>query len=149
PRRSRDESRTDTGRASAIYRVPDQPGLATVLRGATVRIRTTSTEEEIARGEWRGRALRPISQAHPAFRALYGPREGVESTNAHWKNRLPGRRQRTIGRTAQQFNANGYQLAQNLTAALAWHLRTRGDLSCIWRNGIPPGILPDPVGLAA
>lgn len=62
---------------------------------------------------------------------------------------FPGRRQRTIGRTAQRCNANGYQLAQNLTAALAWHLRTGGDLSCIWRNGIPPGILPDPVGLAA
>ena len=76
-------------------------------------------------------------------------REGVESTNAHWKNTLPGRRQRTIGRTAQRFNANGYQLAQNLKAALAWHLRTRGDLTSIWRNGIPPGILPEPVGLAA
>lgn len=119
------------------------------MRGATVRIRTTSDDEERNRGERRGRALRPISQADPAFRTLYGPREGVESTNAHWKNRLPGRRQRTIGRTAQRFNANGYQLAQNLTAALAWHLRTGGDLSCIWRNGIPPGILPEPVALAA
>ena len=137
------------GCAFTVYRVPDQPGLSATLRGATVRIRTTSTQAEISRRERRGRALRPLSQADPAFRDLYGPREGVESTNSHWKSRLPGRRQRTIGRTAQRCNANGYQLAQNLTAALAWHLRTGGDLSCIWRNGIPPGILPDPVGLAA
>ncbi|MFM7271399.1 MAG: hypothetical protein ACKO2C_07160 [Actinomycetes bacterium] len=90
-----------------------------------------------------------MSQADPEFRTFYGLRVGVESTNAHWKNHLIGRRQRTVGLTAQRFNANGYQLAQNLKAGLAWHIRTGGDLSCIWRNGIPPGILPDPVGLAA
>ena len=93
--------------------------------------------------------MRPISQADPEFRALYGPREGVESTNAHWKSKLHGRRQRSVGRTAQRFDALAYQIARNVTAAYAWHLRTGGDVSRIWRNGIPPGILPDPVGLAA
>lgn len=136
-------------RAYITCRVPNVPGPPSRLRGATVRIRTTSTEAEIARRELRSSAIRPISQGDPAFRGLFGHREGVEATNAHWKNSLPGRRQRSVGHIAQRFDANCYQIARNLKAALAWHLRTGGDVHCIWRNGIPPGTLPEPVGIAA
>lgn len=129
-------------RGNVLYarmNVPDVEPVRRDLRGATVWIRYNSTPDEIAIGQRRTRHLRVLTENDPTFGPLYGVREDTESTHNHIKQRLWGRRARTVGLARQSLNMLGYQLATNLIAAIAYAQRTGEDLSEIWGEYRPPG----------
>ncbi|MFM8238160.1 MAG: hypothetical protein ACKOBG_10485 [Actinomycetota bacterium] len=125
-----------------IWEVPDHPAVTKrALRGATTRVRHTATDDELASGRLRTRALRPIPESEPTFARLYGGREDVESFNRHLKELLPDQRLRCVGILRNTINLTGHQIGLAITALLAHHRRTASDLSAWFGEWRPPATL--------
>jgi hypothetical protein len=111
------------------WRIPDHDAVSPHLRGMTAWIRQSSTDDERANGKRRTRALRTIPPTDPDWRRLFGGREDTESMHNHTKEKWFGRRVRAVGLERRELQLPGYQIHQGITALLAWHYRTGGDVS--------------------
>jgi hypothetical protein len=135
------EPRRNKGPEIRIYgkwRIPDRPEVPKRLRGAIGRIRHNSTEDEIATGHRRTRALRPIPPGTDEFHRLFGLREDSESMHHHLKSHLINRRARTVGLQRQQLNMHAYQGITAIKALIAHSIRTGASLDEFVGNWRPP-----------
>lgn len=108
------------------------------MRGLSAWIRQSSTDDERATGKRRTRALRTIPPTDTDWRRLFGGREDTESMHNHMKEKWFGRRVRAVGLDRRELQLRGYQIHQGITALLAWHYRTGGDLSRYFGEWEPP-----------
>ena len=120
------------------WRIPEDEAVSPHLRGMTAWIRQSSTEDERATGKRRTRALRTIPPTDSDWRRLFGGREDTESMHNHMKEKWFGRRVRAVGLERRELQLRGYQIHQGITALLAWHYRTGGDLSRYFGEWEPP-----------
>ena len=120
------------------WRIPEHVAVSPHLRGLSAWIRQSSTNDERATGKRRTRALRTIPPTDPAWRRLFGGREDTESMHNHMKEKWFGRRVRAVGLERRELQLRGYQIHQGITALLAWHYRTGGDLSRYFGEWEPP-----------
>ena len=75
---------------------------------------------------------------------LYGGREDLESMHNNMKEKMFGRRARAVGLQKRELQLRGYQTHQGITALLAWHFRTGGDVSSYFGEWKPPDRNPKP-----
>jgi hypothetical protein len=75
---------------------------------------------------------------------LFGGREDTESMHNNMKEKWFGRRVRAVGLERRELQLRGYQKHQGITALLAWHYRTRGDVSRYFGEWKPPDRNPKP-----
>ena len=101
-------------------------------------VRLTSLKSEIASGTRRTTGLRAFPEGTPTFDELFGQREANESTNDHLKARLHRSRVRCVGVNRWQLMLCAYQGTRAITALLAWHHRTGGDVSAWFGDWQPP-----------
>lgn len=117
-------------RATTIYlvfEVPESGLVPSSLRGASVRVRLNSTNEDFARGINRAEHLRAFHQHHPVFKALYGIRSDAESHNHKVKKMLPGKRLRTTRPARHRFDFSMWQLKEAAVALEARDARLRRE----------------------
>jgi hypothetical protein len=133
PRKNADGSMTVYG----TWVIPQRDEVPRHLRGGQVRIRHNSTPYERANNRRRTRALRPIPESDADF-WLFGRREDNEATHNHMKSRLPNGRARCVGITRQTIHLRAYQLTVAVTALIAWHYRTGGNLTPWFGHWRPP-----------
>jgi len=62
----------------------------------------------------------------------------------HMKEKWFGRRVRAVGLERRELQLRGYQIHQGITALLAWHYRTGGDVSRYFGEWKPPDRNPKP-----
>ena len=134
----REPNRRTGYRIYGRWRIPDRPEVPKRLRGALGRIRHNSTEDEIATGHRRTRALRPIPPGTDEFHRLFGLREDSESMHHHLKSHLINRRARTVGLQRQQLNMHAYQAITAIKALIAHSIRTGASLDEFFWNWRPP-----------
>ena len=135
---NREPNRRTGYRIFGKWRIPDRPEVPKRLRGAIGRIRHNSTEDEIATGHRRTRALRPIPPGTDEFHRLFGLREDSESMHHHLKSHLINRRARTVGLQRQQLNMHAYQAITAIKALIAHSIRTGAPLDEFFGNWRPP-----------
>ena len=121
-----------------VCKVPSDPEVPRRWRGATTVVRLTSLKSEIASGTRRTTGLRAFPEGTPTFDELFGQREANESTNDHLKARLHRSRVRCVGVNRWQLMLCAYQGTRAITALLAWHHRTGGDVSAWFGDWQPP-----------
>ena len=121
-----------------VCKVPIDPEVPRRWRGATTVVRLTSLKSEIASGTRRTIGLRAFPESSSTFKELFGQRETNESTNNHFKKRLEGARARCVGVNRWQLMLCAYQGTRAITALLAWHHRTGGDVSAWFGDWQPP-----------
>lgn len=143
-RLDRDQVKRTRGKRRQVpyvtWRVPVSfPGVPADLRGAVVRIRQTRTEEERNRGVKPFGHLRIFCEGEAEFARIFGRREDTESLHNDLKRRLPNRRARCVGLLRQRLSLHAYQANSCVTALIAWHLRTGGDISRWFGEWRPPG----------
>jgi hypothetical protein len=126
------------------WRIPDHDAVSPHLHGMTTWIRQSSTDDERANNKRRTRALRTIPPTDPDWRRLFGGREDTESMHNHMKEKWFGRRVRAVGLERRELQLRGYQIHQGITALLAWHYRTGGDVSRYFGSWDPPNRNPKP-----
>ena len=126
------------------WRIPELEAVSPHLRGMTAWIRQSSTDDERANNKRRTRALRTIPPTDPDWRRLFGGREDTESMHNHMKEKWFGRRVRAVGLERRELQLRGYQIHQGITALLAWHYRTGGDVSRYFGAWDPPNRNPKP-----
>jgi hypothetical protein len=134
-------------RGNTIYghwRIPELEAVSAHLQGLSTWIRHSSTDDERANGNRRTRALRTIPPTDPDWRSLFGGREDTESMHNNMKEKWFGRRVRAVGLERRELQLRGYQLHQGITALLAWHYRTGGDVSRYFGEWKPPDRNPKP-----
>ncbi|MFM7245327.1 MAG: hypothetical protein ACKO40_14305 [Planctomycetaceae bacterium] len=119
---------------------PDEPIVPAHLRGATTLIRFNSTDNEIATNRRRTRAGRIIPAGDPDFPVTYGGRNNTENRHHQLKIGLPNKRLNVSGINRVRRRLTAHFLARNIEAALAWHERTRGDITPLLA---PPPTLAD------
>ncbi|MEI8392878.1 MAG: hypothetical protein WCG40_10305, partial [Actinomycetes bacterium] len=111
------------------WRIPELDAVSAHLHGLSTWIRQSSTDDERANNKRRTRALRTIPPTDTDWRRLFGGREDTESMHNHMKEKWFGRRVRAVGLERRELQLRGYQIHQGITALLAWHYRTGGDVS--------------------
>lgn len=121
-----------------VCKVPSDPEVPRRWRGATTVVRLTSLKSEIASGTRRTTVLRAFPEGTPTFDELFGQRETNESANDHFKARLHRSRARCVGVNRWQLMLCAYQGTRAITALLAWHHRTGGDISAWFGDWQPP-----------
>ena len=126
------------------WRIPEHPSVSAHLQGLTTLIRHSSTADERANGKPRTRALRTIPPTDADWAGLYGGREDLESMHNNMKEKMFGRRARAVGLQKRELQLRGYQTHQGITALLAWHFRTGGDVSSYFGEWKPPDRNPKP-----
>jgi hypothetical protein len=126
------------------WRIPVHDAVSPHLHGMMTWIRQSSTDDERANGKRRTRALRTIPPTDPDWRRLFGGREDTESMHNHMKEKWFGRRVRAVGLERRELQLRGYQIHQGITALLAWHYRTGGDVSRYFGTWDPPNRNPKP-----
>jgi hypothetical protein len=124
------------------WRIPELEAVSPHLRGMTALIRQSSTDDERATGKRRTRALRTIPPTDTDWRRLFGGREDTESMHNNMKEKWFGRRVRAVGLERRELQLRGYQIHQGITALLAWHYRTGGDVSRYFGAWEPPNRNP-------
>jgi len=127
-----------------IWRIPEHEAVSAHLKGLTTLIRHSSTDDERANNKCRTRALRTIPPTDPDWRSLFGGREDTESMHNNMKEKWFGRRVRAVGLERRELQLRGYQTHQGITALLAWHYRTGGDVSRYFGEWKPPDRNPKP-----
>ena len=88
--------------------------------------------------------MRTIPPTDPDWRPLFGGREDTESMHNNMKEKWFGRRVRAVGLERRELQLRGYQTHQGITALLAWHYRTGGDVSRYFGEWKPPDRNPKP-----
>ena len=134
-------------RGKTIYghwRIPELEAVSAHLQGLSTWIRHSSTDAERATGKRRTRALRTIPPTDTDWRHLFGGREDTESMHNNMKEKWFGRRVRAVGLERRELQLRGYQTHQGITALLAWHYRTGGDVSRYFGEWKPPDRNPKP-----
>jgi hypothetical protein len=126
------------------WRIPDHEAVSAHLRALVARIRHSSTDDERANGKRRTRALRTIPPTDTDWRELFGGREDTESMHNNMKEKWFGKRVRAVGLERREMQLRGYQIHQGITALLAWHYRTGGDISRYFGEWKPPNRQPVP-----
>jgi len=126
------------------WRIPKHPSVSAHLQGLTTMIRHSSTADERANNKPRTRALRTIPPTDADWAGLYGGREDLESMHNNMKEKMFGRRARAVGLQKRELQLRGYQTHQGITALLAWHFRTGGDVSSYFGEWKPPDRNPKP-----
>jgi hypothetical protein len=127
-----------------LWRIPEHEAVSAHLQGLTAWIRHSSTDDERVNNKRRTRALRTIPPTDPDWRRLFGGREDTESMHNNMKEKWFGRRVRAVGLERRELQLRGYQLHQGITALLAWHYRTGGDVSRYFGEWKPPDRNPKP-----
>lgn len=126
------------------WRIPDHAAVSAHLHGLVTMIRHSSTDDERANGKRRTRALRTIPPTDADWRTLFGGREDTESMHNNMKEKWFGRRVRAVGLERRELQLRGYQIHQGITALLAWHYRTGGDVTRYFGEWKPPNRNPTP-----
>jgi hypothetical protein len=134
-------------RGTTIYgywRIPEHPSVRAHLQGLITMIRHSSTADERANNKRRTRALRTIPPTDADWKMLFGGREDTESMHNNMKEKWFGRRVRAVGLERREMQLRGYQVHQGITALLAWHYRTGGDVTSYFGEWKPPDRNPKP-----
>ena len=121
------------------WEVPNRRIVPEHMIGATTRIRNNSTPQErkAKRHTRRTRGLRSLPETDPLFKALFGPRQDIESNFSTYKRQLDFDRLRTRDKTSLQLNWIAYSLFQVNTALVAHHVRTCKDMTRWYGNHFP------------
>jgi len=127
-----------------LWRFLEHEAVSTHPQGLITWIRHSSTDDERANNQRRTRALRTIPPTDVDWRSFFGGREDTESMHNNMKEKWFGKRRRAVGLERRELQLRGYQIHQGITALLAWHYRTEGNISRYFGTWDPPNRNPKP-----